>query len=169
MGNKNFTSKFLCCDTEFVSKALDDAAESILKKLGKDIPEPGQVIEIPLLIPTVENSFFTTKIVVEGIEEKESIMESYNGLLKLVKVNTDSDEMRKDEFIGSLYEYACIKANEAISEIARNLDIESLKKKIRIINIESSTSSSHITPRIDNSDTWYYRDNIYLKIWYTIE
>lgn len=169
MGNKNFTCKILYCDTEFVSKALDNATESILKKLGKGIPEPGQIIEIPLLIPTAENSFFTTKIVVEGIEEKESIMKSYNGLLKLVKVNTDSDEMRKDEFIGSLYEYACIKANEAISEITRNLDIERLKKKIRIINIESSTSSSHITPRIDNSDTWYYRDNIYLKIWYTIE
>lgn len=93
----------------------------------------------------------------------------YNEFLKFAEARTNSDEMKKDEFIGSLYEYACIKANEVISEIACNIDAKKLKKKIRIINIESSTSTTQITPRLDNSNTWYLRDNIYLKIWYTIE
>lgn len=93
----------------------------------------------------------------------------YNDFLKFISVSTNSDEMKKDEFIGSLNEYACVKANESLSEIACNLYAKGLRRKIQIINVESFTSTTQIKPRIDNSDTWYHRDNIFLKIWYTIE
>lgn len=67
---KKFVSKILICDLEYQSPIIDDMTKNILKKLGKDIPEPGQIVEIPLLIPSPENAFISTKIVVEGKEFK---------------------------------------------------------------------------------------------------
>lgn len=67
---RNFTSTLMCCDKEYVIISLNNMVEDLLKKLGKDIPEPGQIVEIPLLIPSPENTFISAKIVVEGKEFK---------------------------------------------------------------------------------------------------
>lgn len=75
--------------------------------------------------------------------------------IKHLYIRVDSDEKELDGFTGDLAEFAAERLNQRLTGVPA-----------RVISIESTYKTDHICPRMDNSDTWYYRDSIRLSVWY---
>ena len=77
--------------------------------------------------------------------------------IKHLDLCVDSDMQRAAKFDGTLADYAAKVLNERLQE---QPDFCS------VINIESTTGSSEMRPKLNNSATWYTKRWIQLSVWY---
>lgn len=77
-------------------------------------------------------------------------------MVQFEKIWVTSDEQRDAYFTGSLDVFAVQKLNERIAELPAGT---------RVISVEPFYSTSEIRPVLCNSDTWYKRDSVTLKVY----